>query len=114
MSKNLVVLSDVRLTQDAFVKAAGEDYVKIIFSVAVDRKSMKDEKVDYIDVQLLVRRETKGHSYLEEKLLKGKRVSLQGSLHIDKWQDKDDQNVWHQKTYVFVDKFNDLDIVDFK
>ncbi len=114
MSKNLVVLSDVRLTKDAVFQVAGTEYMKVQFSVAVERKSAKDEAVDYIDVQLIIKRETRGHSYLEERLLKGKRVTLMGALHIDRWQSKDESKTWNQRTYVFVEKFNDLDVVDFQ
>ncbi len=116
MSQSLTVLSDVRLTKNAIVNKLGStgEYSKILFVVAASRDNPNDETTDFIDVQIIVKSDSKGLKYLREKLLKGKRVSFSGEIHIDRWRDSSDQEKWHSRFYVFVKRYSDLEVVDYQ
>lgn len=82
-----------RLTRDSelsYLPSVGTP--KLAFTIAVDRKFQKDrnnKKVDFIPCQLLGKR-AEG---LCQYLTKGAQIALNGELHLDKYTNKEGQDV---------------------
>lgn len=96
---NKVLLSG-RLTSDCFVKDVGGQSVNR-FSIASNRKYGEKEKTIFVDCDLWGER----GKTLQQWLVKGKEVFVEGRLEIDKWT-KD--GITNSKTYIVVDNIEFL------
>lgn len=83
---NLVILSG-RLTKDSELSYIGSGVAKASFDIAVDRNYQKDKNnnvVDFVRCEML----GKGAEALSQYLTKGKAITVNGELNIDRY-DKD-------------------------
>ena len=94
---NLVILSG-RLTKDCEVSMIGNGITKASFDLAVDRNYQKDKNnkvVDFVRCEML----GKGAEALSQYLTKGKAITVNGELNIDRYE-KDGENKTFTKVKV--------------
>lgn len=75
------------------------------FPLAVDRRSKKDDKPDWFELEMWNRTAEVASEYVR----KGKQVSIRGRLKIDNWQDQNGNNRSTPKIVV-----NDLQLLGSK
>ena len=84
-----------RIAKDAAIRYTQNKVSVASFTIAVDR-GYKDKngnkQTDFIPVQVI------GKEKINQWLVKGKLISVEGSLHVDRWQDKN--GVWQTYTRV--------------
>ena len=88
-----------RLTKDVELKKGKNDKEYAVFTLAIPRKENK-EITDFVDCVAFGKLAEALQKYTE----KGNRLIVTGSIHFDKYQDKDGNN----KTSIF-DKYQDKD-----
>ncbi|QDZ41405.1 single-stranded DNA-binding protein [Euhalothece natronophila Z-M001] len=87
MSLNIVHLVG-RAGVDPEVKYFESGTVLCKFPIAVDRRSKKDDKPDWFELEMWGRTAEVASEYVR----KGKQVGIQGKLKIDTWQDQNGNN----------------------
>jgi single-strand DNA-binding protein len=87
MNLNVVHLVG-RAGVDPEVKYFESGKVLCKFPIAVDRRSKKDDKPDWFDLEMWGRTAEVASEYVR----KGKQVSIRGRLKIDTWQDQNGNN----------------------
>lgn len=84
-----------RITKDAAIRYTQNKVSVASFTLAVDR-NYKDKdgnkQTDFISVQVI------GKEKINNWLVKGKLISVEGSIAVDRWQDKN--GVWQTYTKV--------------
>ncbi len=87
MNLNVVHLVG-RAGVDPEVKYFESGKVLCKFPIAVDRRSKKDDKPDWFELEMWGRTAEVASEYVR----KGKQVGIQGKLKIDNWQDQNGNN----------------------
>lgn len=81
-----------RITKDCELRYIPDSGIPVIlFTIAVSRNYTKKDgtkETDFIPVEMF----GKGKDKLAEYLVKGKLISIQGSIQVDRYKDKDGKN----------------------